>query len=359
MATVELRRLSKRYGSTTAVRDLDLAIAEGEIAALVGPSGCGKTTVLRMIAGLVEPDGGAILIGGTDVTRTPVHKRELGLVFQSYALFPHLTVFENVAFGLRRRGVGEAEIRRRVAAALDLVRLGELASRHPRQLSGGQQQRVALARSVVTEPRVLLLDEPLSNLDALLRDEMRVELRRLQQRLRITTVIVTHDQQEALTLADRVAVMNRGRIEQYASPQEVYDHPASVFVAGFVGRSNLIDVTVEASANGRLSLRAPDGMAIAAAGPDHAPGTTLRAVLRHEKVRLGAAAPPNAANVFLAEIVLRAFAGAQCQYVLRLPTGLEVQADAPADVTLTEGSRVTVWWSADDVIVLAPDGPDA
>jgi putative spermidine/putrescine transport system ATP-binding protein len=359
VATVELRRLSKRYGTTIAVRDLDLAIAEGEIAALVGPSGCGKTTVLRIIAGLVEPDGGSILIGGTDVTRTPVHKRGLGLVFQSYALFPHLSVFENVAFGLRRRGVAEPELDRRVAAALELVRLGELAARHPRQLSGGQQQRVALARSVVTEPRVLLLDEPLSNLDALLRDEMRVELRRLQQRLGITTVIVTHDQQEALTLADRVAVMNRGRIEQYASPQEVYDRPASVFVAGFVGRSNLIDVSVESVEGSTLRLRGPDGLAMTAVGPPHAPGTRLRAVLRHEKLRLGAAAPPRAANVFLAEIALRAFAGAQCQYVLRLPSGVELQAEAPADPALTEGARVTAWWSAEDIILVAPDARDA
>jgi ABC-type Fe3+/spermidine/putrescine transport system ATPase subunit len=337
VATVELRRLCKRYGAAVAVDRIDLSIAEGEMIALVGPSGCGKTTVLRMISGLIEPDTGEVLIGGNDLTRAPVHTRNLGLVFQSYALFPHMTVFENVAFGLRRRGVREPELGRRVGEALGLVRLEAFSGRYPKQLSGGQQQRVALARSVVTEPRVLLLDEPLSNLDAALRDEMRVDLRRLQQRLGITTVFVTHDQQEALTLADRMAVMRAGRIEQLGTPQEVYERPASAFVAGFVGRSNLFEVDAVDDV-----LRGPDGIALRASG---AVRGRCRAALRHEKLRLQGTPPPGA-NVFDAEIMLRSFAGAHALYVVRLNSGPEWQAEAPANPPLVP----------DDLILLPLDG---
>ncbi len=347
MATVELRQLCKRYGASVAVDRIDLSIADGEMMALVGPSGCGKTTALRMIAGLIEPDAGQVRIGGADLTRAPVHTRNLGLVFQSYALFPHMTVFENVAFGLRRRGVREPELGRRVGGALDLVRLAALAGRYPGQLSGGQQQRVALARAVVTEPRVLLLDEPLSNLDAALRDEMRVELRRLQQRLGITTVFVTHDQHEALTLADRMAVMRAGRIEQLGTPQEVYERPASAFVAGFVGRSNLFEVDVGAD-----GLRGPGGITLRASGPARG---RMRAALRHEKLRVQGTPPPGA-NAYEAEIMLRSFAGAQALYVVRLQSGPEWQAEAPSSPPLAEGMRVTAWFAPEDLILLPFDG---
>ena len=348
MATVELQGLTKRYGGALAVAGVDLTIRDGEMIALVGPSGCGKTTALRIVAGLIEPDAGRILIGGEDVTRAPVHRRNLGLVFQSYALFPHLSVFENVAFGLRRRGVREPELTRRVSGALELVRLEALGGRYPKQLSGGQQQRVALARSVVTEPRVLLLDEPLSNLDASLRDAMRVELRRLQQRLGITTVFVTHDQEEALTLADRVAVMRAGRIEQLGSPQEVYDSPASAFVAGFVGRSNFLDAVVQDGV-----LRGPGGLALAAS--DAPAGSRMRVALRHEKLRL-AMEPPPGATALPAEIVLRAFAGSQSHYVLRLDSGTELQAEAPARPEWPEGTRLVAWFVPEDLILLPADG---
>jgi spermidine/putrescine ABC transporter ATP-binding subunit len=357
LATVSLRGLTKRYGAAAAVAGVDLAIAEGEMVALVGPSGCGKTTVLRMIAGLIEPDAGQVLIGGADVTRAPAHKRNLGLVFQSYALFPHLSVFENVAFGLRRRRVPEAEIGRRVSQALALVRLEGFEGRFPRQLSGGQQQRVALARAVVTEPRVLLLDEPLSNLDAGLRDAMRVELRRLQQSLGITTIFVTHDQEEALTLADRVAVMRAGRIEQVGAPQEVYERPANAFVAGFVGRTNLLDAVVVGAADALLHLSGPGGVPLVVRGAAP-PGARVRLALRHEKLRLGDA-PPDAANVHLAEVALAAFAGAQCQYLLRLPGGLELQAEAPSNAVFPRGAQVTAWWTADDMILLPAETADA
>ena len=347
MASVTLRGLAKRYGAAVAVDGVDLAIDQGEMVALVGPSGCGKTTVLRMIAGLIEPDAGQVLIGGQNVTRAPVHQRNLGLVFQSYALFPHMSVFENVAFGLRRRGVREPELGRRVGAALELVRLDHLAARFPKQLSGGQQQRVALARSVVTEPRVLLLDEPLSNLDASLRDDMRVELRRLQQRLGITTVFVTHDQQEALTLADRMAVMRAGRIVQLGAPQEVYERPATSFVAGFVGRSNLFPVEVLSE-----GLRGPGGLTLRAAQAP--PAGRIVGALRHEKLRLHGTPPPNA-NAFAAEVVLRAFAGSQAQFVLRLAGDVEWQAEAPADPAIAQGTSVMAWFLPEDLMLLPAD----
>ncbi len=253
-----VRRLRKSFGAVVAVDDVSLEAAPGEFLSLLGPSGCGKSTLLRMVAGLVEPDGGEIVLAGEDITRVAVHKRNLGLVFQSYALFPHMTVFENVAFGLRRRGVAAAELGPRVERMLELVRLGPLGTRHPRELSGGQQQRVALARALVTEPRVLLLDEPLSNLDALLREEMRVELKRLQERLGTTMIFVTHDQAEALILSDRVVVMEAGRVEQIGRPEEVYRRPATAFVARFLGRANFLGGTV-AEVGGSATVVALDG----------------------------------------------------------------------------------------------------
>jgi putative spermidine/putrescine transport system ATP-binding protein len=241
MADVSLRQLSKRYGESFAVRDVSVDIAQGEFVVLLGPSGCGKTTTLRMLAGFVEPTAGTILIGGRNVTATPPWRRNTGLVFQSYALFPHMTVAENVAFGLEMRKLSPAEIAPRVAEALAMVRLEGYAERLPRALSGGQQQRVALARALAIRPDVLLLDEPLSNLDAKLRAEVRVEIRELQQRLGLTTVMVTHDQEEALTMADRLVVMADGEIRQIGSQRDLYERPADRFVADFVGRSNFLE----------------------------------------------------------------------------------------------------------------------
>ena len=240
MARLELDAVSKRYGDFYAARDVTLDVSEGELLVLLGPSGCGKTTTLRMIAGFVEPTSGAIRIGGEDVTWMPPWRRNTGLVFQNYALFPHLTVAKNLAFGLEMRKMDKAQIERKVHEALALVRLDHLSDRLPRQLSGGQQQRVALARALVFEPDVLLLDEPLSNLDAKLRNEVRIEIRNLQQRLGITTVMVTHDQEEALTMADRLVVMSEGQVRQVGSQQDLYERPSDRFVAGFVGRSSFI-----------------------------------------------------------------------------------------------------------------------
>ena len=284
MARLELQTLSKRYGDFHAVREVSLDIADGEFLVLLGPSGCGKTTTLRMIAGFVTPSGGSIRIGGNDITALPPWKRNTGLVFQSYALFPHLTVAQNVAFGLEMRKAARDDIAARVTEALRLVRLGHLAERLPRQLSGGQQQRVALARALAIRPDVLLLDEPLSNLDAKLREEVRVEIRELQRQLGLTTVMVTHDQEEALTVADRLVVMSEGEVRQIGTQRDLYERPADRFVAGFVGRSTFIEGDVDGqgvfATSGGLRLRcdagAVRGPAAGASARPCAPGPVRR-----------------------------------------------------------------------------------
>ncbi|MDD7973073.1 ABC transporter ATP-binding protein [Roseinatronobacter alkalisoli] len=241
MSSVQLNNIVKRFGSFTAVEKTSMTIEDGAFVTLLGPSGCGKTTTLRMIAGLLDPTEGEIVINGKRVNDVPIHKRNLGLVFQNYALFPHKTVAENVAFGLRYRNVPKAEITRRVQDALELVQLPQVGNRYPKALSGGQQQRIALARAIVIEPDVLLLDEPLSALDANLREDMRVELKNIQARIGVTTVFVTHDQSEALAMSDRIVVMSDGRVEQVGAPEAVYNTPASEFVARFLGASNILD----------------------------------------------------------------------------------------------------------------------
>ena len=283
MARLDIQGLVKRYGEFHAVRDVSLSIEDGEFLVLLGPSGCGKTTTLRMVAGFIEPTAGTVRLGGSDITRLPPWKRNAGMVFQNYALFPHLTVAENVAFGLEMRKQPKADIARRVEETLALVRLSGFGGRLPRQMSGGQQQRVALARALAIRPDVLLLDEPLSNLDAKLRQEVRVEIRELQRKLGLTTVMVTHDQEEALTMADRLVVMSEGRIRQAGSQRDLYERPADRFVAGFVGRTTFIEGTVEAP--GRF--RSEGGLAVACDG-----GTAGKAALslRPERVEIAAAA---------------------------------------------------------------------
>jgi spermidine/putrescine transport system ATP-binding protein len=280
--SVELHGVSKRFGNLVAVDDLSLELAGGEFFTLLGPSGCGKTTTLRMIAGFEQPDGGAIRIEGEDVAGLPPHRRPTNTVFQSYALFPHLTVEANVAFGLKRKKVAKDEIARRVTAELERVGLAAEAKRKPSQLSGGMQQRVALARALVNLPKVLLLDEPLGALDLKLRKGLQVELKRIQREVGITFVYVTHDQEEALTMSDRIAVMNGGRIEQVATPEEVYERPETTFVAGFIGVSNLMPATVVES--GRVLLRC--GPELATATDGLAVGEECAAVVRPEKLRV-------------------------------------------------------------------------
>ena len=319
MSRVTLTGLNKIYKGQNgrpdahAVRDLDLVIEDGEMVTLLGPSGCGKTTTLRMLAGFEIPDTGRILIDDRDITTTPVNQRGIGMVFQSYALFPHMSVRENVAFGLQVLSLPAAEARARVDNILSLMDLGQLAERQPAQLSGGQQQRVALARTVVTEPRVLLFDEPLSNLDAQLRERMRDELRLIQQRLGITSLYVTHDQSEAMAISDRVVVMRGGVIEQDDAPAHIYSRPESAFVAEFMGRANILPLTVEAvecdtitTALGGAKLRLP------LHGRSAAVGGRIDYVLRPEQIRL------DPAGAVTAEVERVVFQGAFTEYQLRL-----------------------------------------
>ncbi|HEY3434809.1 MAG TPA: ABC transporter ATP-binding protein, partial [Solirubrobacterales bacterium] len=279
--SVELRSVTKRFGELAAVDDLSLDLGRGEFFTLLGPSGCGKTTTLRMIAGFETPDEGEIRIEDEDVAQLPPHKRPTNTVFQSYALFPHLSVEANVAFGLKRKKVAKDEIAERVKAELERVGLASHAKRKPSQLSGGMQQRVALARALVNLPKVLLLDEPLGALDLKLRKNLQVELKRIQREVGITFVYVTHDQEEALTMSDRIAVMNRGRVEQVATPEEVYDRPATTFVAGFIGVSNLMPATV----TGGNEVKLDQGQTISTTTDGFSAGERCHAVVRPEKLR--------------------------------------------------------------------------
>jgi putative spermidine/putrescine transport system ATP-binding protein len=318
-ATVEFRALHRRFGAAVALAGLDLAARPGELLALLGPSGCGKTTALRMLAGFEHPDAGEVLVDGEDITGVPAHRRGTGMVFQSYSLFPHLTAADNVAFGLRMRGAGRAERQRRAAELLDLVGLGHLADRFPHQMSGGQQQRVALARALALQPRVLLLDEPLSALDAKVRLTLREEIRRLQQDLGITTLFVTHDQEEALSMADRVAVLRAGRLEQVAEPAELYARPATAFVAEFVGTMSRIP-----GLRARQGLVEVLGRRLPVAGEVPAEGE-LDVLVRPEAVRV-AADPRGTATV-----VGASFLGAVTRLTVRLAEGAEVKADLPTE----------------------------
>ena len=285
-SSVRLEGVTKRFGALIAVDDLDLELAGGEFFTLLGPSGCGKTTTLRMVAGFEEPDAGKILIDDEDVAGLPPFKRPTNTVFQSYALFPHLSVGDNVGFGLKRKKVPGAEINKRVSAELERVGLATEANRRPNQLSGGMQQRVALARALVNLPKVLLLDEPLGALDLKLRKGLQVELKRIQREVGITFVYVTHDQEEALTMSDRIAVMNRGRVEQVDDPESVYERPATTFVAGFIGVSNLMPAVVEQSGGERTRVRLDAGVEVEATGNGLVTGERCHAVVRPEKLQI-------------------------------------------------------------------------
>jgi putative spermidine/putrescine transport system ATP-binding protein len=342
-ATVEFRGLRREFGPTVALDGLDLTVRPGEFLALLGPSGCGKTTALRMLAGFEHPDSGQVLVDGEDVTRVPAHRRDAGMVFQSYSLFPHLSALDNVAFGLRMRKVRSAERRARAAELLELVGLADKGERFPHQLSGGQQQRIALARALALRPRVLLLDEPLSALDAKVRLTLREEIRRLQQELGITTLFVTHDQEEALSVADRVAVMNAGRLEQCAEPAELYGRPATAFVAEFVGTMSRIPGVLAGGDVEVLGQRLPvDGPV-----PDAAEVDVL---VRPEAVRLHADEASGAARV-----VATAFLGAVVRLTVRLADGTEVKADLPAHEAAGLGAGAAVSVSLPERPVLVTD----
>ncbi|WP_291296874.1 ABC transporter ATP-binding protein [Elioraea sp.] len=315
-----MQGLRKIYGDSVAVDAVTLSLGKGEMVALLGPSGCGKTTTLRMVAGFVEPSAGRILLDGRDITHVPANQRDTGMVFQSYALFPHMTVRRNVAFGLRCRHLPEDEVRRRTAEAIELVGLGSFEERYPRQLSGGQQQRVALARVLVLRPKLLLFDEPLSNLDAKLRVQMRQEIRRLQKDVGITALFVTHDQDEASSIADRIAVMNAGRIEQAGTPAEIYNEPATRFVADFIGTSNLIDGVAETSGDGRMTFRADAGGVFAARGRAST-GARGALCIRPEKVDI---CPPGVAGAREGIVRRTARTAGMMEYVVVLTDGPEL-----------------------------------
>jgi putative spermidine/putrescine transport system ATP-binding protein len=336
MPALSLQGLTKRYGTTVAVDGLSLEVGAGESVALLGPSGCGKTTTLRMVAGLIEPGAGSIRLDGVDITRQPAYRRGMGYVFQSYALFPHMSVSANVGFGLDERGVGRAERDRRVGEALDLVRLSGLGHRKPKELSGGQQQRVALARALVIKPAVLLLDESLSNLDSKLRDAMRQEIRDIQRALSITTLFVTHDQIEAFTMCDRIAVMEKGGIAQIGSARDIYDAPVSRFVAQFVGRANVLPLTRTGDA---LSL---SGVPVSVSS---VPTGDVDLFIRPQLVRLLALSEPaSGLDRFPGKVKRVSFVGERIEVVVDTAAG-RIIVEPPAGVTPPdEGADIGVGW---------------
>jgi putative spermidine/putrescine transport system ATP-binding protein len=344
MAFLELQGLGKQYGENVVVDGFSLSVEKGEFVCLLGPSGCGKTTTLQMVAGFVQPTHGEVRLDGQDITRLRSNRRGLGIVFQSYALFPHMTVSQNVAFGLEMRKVPRAERAQRVAEALDLVHLGALAQRYPRELSGGQRQRVALARALVIRPPVLLLDEPMGALDAKLREEMQIELRALQRRVGITTIMVTHDQAEAMTLSDRVVLMNRGRIEQVGRPYEMYEHPNGRFSSTFLGRANVFGGSATDAgfvAQGVTLPGVPDGIS------GHADY-----VVRPEKIEFVARDA-----IVRGRVGARVFLGNHWLYQLETPLGtIEVACPNTTPPSVGEGDEVGLRWDVENARIVAPQG---
>jgi len=358
---LRLERVTKRFGTFVAVDDLSLTIPSGSFFALLGPSGCGKTTTLRMVAGLEEPTEGTILIGDRDVTDAKPYKRPVNTVFQSYALFPHLDIFENVAFGLRRRG--SKQVKTQVEEALELVELAGMARRKPAQLSGGQQQRVALARAIVNRPAVLLLDEPLGALDLKLRRQMQIELKRIQTEVGLTFVHVTHDQEEAMTMADTIAVMNGGRIEQLGGPTELYEAPNTTFVANFLGQSNLVHASVSGTDGDNLVLEVQGQKLAMPAGRRASGEDDLLIGVRPEKIQLVRPeddASESGRNVLPGGVVTDAsFTGVSTQYLVRMPWGQELMVFAQnlgAGGVLAPGTTVDLHWDPEHTFALDGSG---
>ena len=350
MSSIQLQSVSRHYGAVAAVDDVSLDVEQGEFVTILGPSGSGKTTVLTMIAGLNQPSAGSIHIGGRDVTALPASQRNIGLVFQSYALFPHMNVFDNVAFPLSVRKVGAAETRRRVGEALARVRLDGFERRKPGQLSGGQQQRVALARAIVFMPDILLLDEPLGALDRKLREEVQVELRRLQRDLGITTILVTHVQEEALSLSDRIVVLDRGRVQQTAAPQDAYLRPSNRFVADFLGTANFLEGHVGPD---RRSIRLDGGQVMPCGAPRLPEGARVTAILRPERVAL---APGDAGGILPATISEAVYLGQSVRYHVETPAGPMVAVAPGGRGGFAAGARVRASWQPEDVWIIPDSG---
>ncbi|HEV7253031.1 MAG TPA: ABC transporter ATP-binding protein [Mesorhizobium sp.] len=354
MTAVEIQGVSRHFGALRALDDVSMRFPEGSFTALLGPSGSGKTTLLRLIAGFDIPDAGRILFDGQSVETVPVERRGIGMMFQSYALFPNLDVAGNVGFGLWARRLPKAEIGRRVAQTLDLVRLSGLETRRPHQLSGGQRQRVALARAVAIQPRVLLLDEPLSALDKALRLDMQVELKRIQREIGITTIFVTHDQEEALTLSDRIGILREGRLVEEGRPEEIYGHPRTEFAATFLGDANILRGQAEGNA-----IRLADGTLIALAGPAEGPGPAAACAVRPERIRLVAAtspAPAGRLNRLAGRVEKRIFSGASRTYFVETVAGsLRALVQSGGEAPFGEGEAVILDWPPESTIAVLPD----
>jgi iron(III) transport system ATP-binding protein len=341
MSFVQLAGLTKRYGGVAVVNDVSLSIPKGHLVCLLGPSGCGKTTTLRLIAGFAQPDEGEISVGGRRISAPGAseapERRNMSMIFQSYALWPHMTVFENVAYGLRLRNLTKADIERRAQTILAATRLAELAQRYPSELSGGQQQRVSLARALVIEPETLLLDEPLSNLDANLREEMRFEIRRLHDKYRYTTVYVTHDQAEAMTTADQIVVMNLGRIEQAGTPEDIYQRPRTEFVARFIGGANIL----KGRWDGNDAVQCASGVVLRCGSGEFADQGDTAVSIRHHDIQLAAAAPSGTqANWVQGTVARQVYLGSHRDYLVALPDGETVRTVTPVNVAVEQGQPV-------------------
>jgi spermidine/putrescine transport system ATP-binding protein len=362
-ADIHLEGVTKRFGDAVAVDDLTFSIERGAFYALLGPSGCGKTTTLRMIGGFEDPSEGVVYLGGQPVTDLPPYKRDVNTVFQSYALFPHLSVERNVAFGLERKKVGKAEVTRRVGETLEMVQLGPLAKRRPGQLSGGQAQRVALARALVNRPRALLLDEPLGALDLRLRKQLQIELKRIQREVGITFVHVTHDQEEAMSMADTIAVMNKGRIEQAGTAEDLYERPNTAFVANFLGVSNLVDGKVLERGAEMATVETDDGtVRVPCSRMSEAPGDAVRIGVRPEKIELvpAASGTPAGHNALRGTVTVASFLGVSIQYLVIAPGGEELTVIAPnrdggQPSALGVGQEVLLTWDPQHTFVVARD----
>ncbi|MBG9943304.1 ABC transporter ATP-binding protein [Brevibacillus formosus] len=353
---VELRGIMKKFQSNVVVQNFNLQVEQGEFISFLGPSGCGKTTTLNMIAGFLDPDGGDLLIKGQRMNGVPPYKRELGMVFQTYSLFPHMTVAENIAYGLKLRKVNKQEMQERVNRVLGLVKLPNVADRYPKQLSGGQRQRIAIARALVIEPSLLLLDEPLSNLDAKLREELRDELKRLHHEIGVTTIFVTHDQEEALALSDRIVVMNHGFVEQIGTPLEIYNQPASEFVHTFIGKTNRLEGEVIGMDGDVLTLRTTGGMLVKAAKQQRTVALHEKVIIfiRPEKIKLTDTIVSEEANRVKGNLQLASFLGSytECEVKVGVHTlSVKVQM-TDSSVDRQEGQTVYCQWNADDVLVM-------
>jgi spermidine/putrescine transport system ATP-binding protein len=357
---ISVEGVHKQFGEAVAVDNVDLLIAEGEFFSMLGPSGCGKTTTLRMIAGFEEPDRGRIVLRGEDVTAIGPAHRNLNMVFQEYGLFPHMTVADNVEFGLKVKGTAKGERAPRVAEAIESMQLTGLEKRRPAQLSGGQRQRVALARALVNRPAALLLDEPLGALDFKLRKEMQLELKRIQQRTGTTFVYVTHDQEEALTMSDRIAVMSNGKVEQLADPRTLYERPASAFVAGFIGVSNLVELREPRARGGLLAMELGDGQRLLAPDPGATVGGEVTVTIRPERIKLDAPDHESWSRL-RGDVVEIVYLGSMTQLIVELSFGerlvVHLLNDDEAGRTARSGDVVTLGWPAEATYVLGADGP--